>query len=241
MSIIDVEVQRLKALRTIQAALLHLKWLAAATRFEIAMCRYDRSVKAGFKPDQPRVPRGNPGGGQWTGEGGSSSGSGSQGNEPNDDRPEQPGDRPSKSSERMAVVKEVARRILQTGESIATLARMNSWLQTFSAEIETYNDPPRALDELQRNASTPTPGYDIHHIVEQTPAERDGFSREVIDSPDNMVRVPRLKHQEINSWYQTKNDEFDGVSPREYLSGRSWEVRRSVGLDALRKHGVLKP
>lgn len=204
------------------------------------MARHNRALKAGFNPDQPRVPRGGPGGGQWSGEG-SSGGGNSQGGIPKNEPPEQPGDRPPKSPDRMAVLKEVARRILQTGESITTIARMSSWLQTYSAEIETYNDPPKSLEELHRDASTPMPGYDIHHIVEQNQAEHDGFSREVIDSPGNLVRVPRLKHQEINSWYQTKNDEFGGMSPREYLSGRNWDVRRSVGLDALKGFGVLKP
>ncbi|MFZ0846751.1 MAG: hypothetical protein WAM62_13245, partial [Pseudolabrys sp.] len=85
---------------------------------------------------------------------------------------------------------------------------------------------------MQQAVSTSAPGYDIHHIVEQAQAERDGFSRESIDSPDNLVRIPTLKHQEINGWYQTKNPAFDGMSPREYLSGRSWDVRRAVGLDA---------
>jgi hypothetical protein len=51
-------------------------------------------------------------------------------------------------------------------------------------------------------ASMPAPGYDIHHIVEQT--EQDGLPREVIDDPNNLTLVPRLKHQEINAWYQTR-------------------------------------
>jgi hypothetical protein len=93
---------------------------------------------------------------------------------------------------------------------------------------------------LQRGVSTPAPGYDIHHIVEQTQAANDGFPKEVINSPQNLVRIPRLRHQEINAWYQTKNPKYGGVTPREYLRGRSWEVRRAVGLRALRNFGVLK-
>lgn len=138
-------------------------------------------------------------------------------------------------------MKEIARRIVRTGETVATIAKVARWVQTYSAEIGTYNDPPRSLDELQSAVSTMAPGYDIHHIVEQTAAERAGFAREIIDHPDNLVRVPRLKHQEINAWYQTKNDEYGGVSPREYLEGRSWAVRRAVGLDALKQFKVLEP
>jgi hypothetical protein len=77
---ISDEIERLVSLRAIRNALLRLKWLAAATRFEIAMARHDRALKlaykAGFNPDQPRVPKGNPDGGQWSGAGGGGSGSG---------------------------------------------------------------------------------------------------------------------------------------------------------------------
>ena len=93
---------------------------------------------------------------------------------------------------------------------------------------------------MQRGVSTPAPGYDIHHIVEQTQAANDGFPKEVINSPQNLVRIPRLRHQEINAWYQTGNKDFGGLSPRQYLSGRNWAVRRAVGLEALRKFGVLE-
>jgi hypothetical protein len=37
------------------------------------------------------------------------------------------------------------------------------------------------------------------------------------------------------------NDEFGGLSPREYLRTQAWDVRRSVGLNALIRFGVLKP
>ncbi len=242
---VDPDIRRLMALRAGESGLLRLKWLAAATRFELAMLRYDRALKlalkAGFDPNQPRVPRGNPDGGQWTSGGGGSSGTGPSNRSPRSGKtPEPPDDRPPKSRDRMATVKAVARRVLQTGETVAAAAKAGAWLRTYSAEIASYNDPPKSLEELQRAASTRAPGYDIHHIVEQTHAERDGFTRRIIDSPDNLVRVPRLKHQDINAWYQTKNKDYGGLSPREYLSGRNWEVRRAVGLRALRIHGVLK-
>jgi hypothetical protein len=77
--------------------------------------------------------------------------------------------------------------------------------------------------------------------VEQTQALRDGFPRKAVDAPDNLVRIPTMKHWEINAWYQTANPEFGGKTPREYLAGRNWNVRRKIGLEALRIHGVLKP
>jgi hypothetical protein len=45
----------------------------AALRFETALIRYVNACrKAGFNPNQPRMPAGNPQGGQWTGDGSTS-------------------------------------------------------------------------------------------------------------------------------------------------------------------------
>ncbi|MGH6682332.1 MAG: hypothetical protein ACRECA_00155 [Pseudolabrys sp.] len=221
-----------------------------------------------YNADQPRVPAGNSDGGQWTtvssgggisiavpvsdrfegdGAAGGDTGETGTGNLgqlagdiPTGDPPEIPEERPPTSPERSAALKATAR-LLGPISTVAEIAELGVWLRTYSAQIQSYSDPPKSLEELQRAVSTPANGYDIHHIVEQTQAEKDGFTREVIDGPDNLVLIPRLKHQEITGWYQTKNDDFGDLSPREYLSGRNWEIRKAVGLDALRIFGVLKP
>jgi hypothetical protein len=50
--------------------LLRLKAEVAAFRASLRLQRVLADFKAGFKPDQPRVPAGNPDGGQWTSESG---------------------------------------------------------------------------------------------------------------------------------------------------------------------------
>jgi hypothetical protein len=109
------------------------------------------------------------------------------------------------------------------------------------ASIEAYLDPPKTLEELQQAVATPKKGHDIHHIVERTCAELDGFPRSVINGPENLVRIPRFKHWEINGWYGRPNKDYGGRSPREYLRGRDWNERVRVGLHALIQHEVLKP
>jgi hypothetical protein len=69
MQIVDLEMARRRALNGAASGLLRLKWLAAATRFELALRRHNRALK--YNPDQPRVPAGNSDGGQWTSGGGS--------------------------------------------------------------------------------------------------------------------------------------------------------------------------
>jgi hypothetical protein len=205
-------------------------------------CRIGRrALKYGFNAGQLRVPRGHSDGGQWADQGSLTRPRIRLAGEiPTNDKPQVPKERPPTSRERTAILKEVAKRLGQVGGAISAIAEAGSWIRTYSPVIESYRDPPKTLNELQQAVSTPAAGYDTHHIVEQAQAEAAGFSRGLIDAPENLVRIPRMKHHEINGWYQRANRDFDGLTPREYLSGRNWDVRRAVGLEALRRHGVLK-
>jgi len=238
----DLELQRALALRAVTGGLLRLRWLAAATRFELAMHRHMRALK--YNPDQPRVPRGNPDGGQWTETDGNGNPVGSSrvrlaGDVPTNDPPEIPKERPKTASERSAAAK-LASKILSSAATVAKITELAVWLAPYASGIVSYNDPPKSLDELRQAVSTPDPGYDIHHIVERSSALKSGYPLDVVDGPDNLVRIPRMKHWDINSWYGTPAPEFEGQSPRDYLSGRNWDVRMQVGLEALRQNGVLK-
>jgi hypothetical protein len=243
----DPELSRALALRAIKSQLLRLKWLVAAERFEIAMRRHDRALrracKANFNPDQPRVPRGQREGGQWIDDGGSSGKIRLAGEIPTGDSPKIPKVRPPISAARTAVLKQVARR-LGPAMTIGELAfEAGHWIYEYQAKINSYNDPPKSLEELQNAVSDVSQaGYQDHHIVEQTSAEKDGgFSRELIDSPDNVVRIPTMKHEDINGWSQRPSPAYDLTPPREYLRDKSWEERREVGLQALIENKVLKP
>ena len=240
----DLDIQRLTALLVVEGGLPRLKWLAAATHFEIAMHRHMRALKYGYNSAQPRVPRGDPNGGQWTdgdanGNPVARSRTRLAGDVPTNDRPEIPKERPKTSGERVGWLKAAARMAAEQGVAAAELAKIYPWMTYYASGMQSYTDTPRSLEELQ--SATPGPGYDKHHIVEQSQAENEGYSREAIDSPDNLVVIPRMKHWEINQWYQTRNQDFGGETSREYLSGRSWSVKQSIGFDALKRFGVLKP
>jgi len=118
-----------------------------------------------------------------------------------------------------------------------------SWIHEYHAKIDSYRDPPKSMQELQDAVSERSKaGYQDHHIVERTSAERDGkFSRSMIEGRDNVVRIPTMRHEDINAWYQRPSRRFENLSPREYLRDKSWEERRRVGIQALIENGVLKP
>jgi len=218
------------------------------------------AVKA-FDPNQPRVPAGNSDGGQWTdGSGASSDGAGEDDRagadhrssnvilasfEPDDEPPRIPQKRPPTSRARTRIYKELvtwlARQVVtKSVRALLTILDQAGWLEPAIDSIRSFADPPKSLEQLQKDVSTPAPGYDVHHIVEQTSALRDGFPSSRVNAPENLVRIPRLKHWMITGWYMMKNDRYGDVSPRTYLRGKSWEERQRVGRDALIKHGVLK-
>lgn len=58
----------------VHAPLLRLKWRLAFDRWEQKLACWVQAAKAGFDPNQPRVPAGNSDGGQWASGGGGSNG-----------------------------------------------------------------------------------------------------------------------------------------------------------------------
>lgn len=157
-----------------------------------------------------------------------------------DEPPKLPKERPSTKRDQFRVVKQIAKGVFKK-TTLGKLVEAAAWLYEYVPYVQAYFDEPKGLDELRQSVSTPARGYDIHHIVEQTPAEQDGFSQELIESSDNLVRIPTLKHWEITGWAARKNDQFGGLSPREYLRGKDWEERMRVGRQGLVEHGVLEP
>ncbi len=102
-------------------------------------------------------------------------------------------------------------------------------------------DDPRTLDELVQLSKDPSrqhAGYERHHIVEQGPNE-GRFSDDQMEGPDNVIAIPYYKHRDISDFYSTK-DETLGMTPRDYLRGKSFEEQYRYGLGILRKFGVLK-
>jgi hypothetical protein len=226
----------------------NVAWL----RFKLAFEQL--RLKAGFNPDQPRDELG-----RWSDGGGINDSRvvsdaipdndwrrGAQ-YAANNERPpppmghnkppsDIPKERPPTARERNAIATRAAR---SSGRLGAILA-IGTWLYELYPSIKSYRDPPKTLQELQEAVSSPQSGYDKHHVVERTSAAQDGFSKSDIDGPGNLVLVPRMKHWEINGWYSTRNEDFGGLTPRDYLRGKSWDERQRIGLDALEKFGVLK-
>lgn len=125
------------------------------------------------------------------------------------------------------------------GSALVTFFRAARWLTDYRDEIRTSFDPPRSLRELQDAVGVSRPGTEVHHINEEAAAEKAGDPKWLINGDDNLVRIPKRQHRDISDYYQTKSGDFDGLSPREWLEGKSWKERREFGLLTLKKFNVL--
>jgi hypothetical protein len=154
-----------------------------------------RLLKANFDPDEPRIPKGEPGAGQWTYEegyaqppapganapGAASSGGGA-GPEPpagagGEEPPAIPPEPPATPQERNSFGRRAAewlKRALAAGEkagppqarAFLRILRTTWWLGENLPRILSYLDEPKTLEELQNAVSNPRLGYQRHHIVE---------------------------------------------------------------------------
>ncbi|MGP7985425.1 hypothetical protein [Rhodoblastus sp.] len=80
-------------------------------------------------------------------------------------------------------------------------------------------------------------GYDYHHIVEQS-ASGD-IPESELQSTKNIIRIPRLLHEEINAQYAQPRFELSG-SLRASLNGASFDDRWKKGLEVMHDIGLLK-
>ncbi len=250
-----------------------------------------KELERKYDPNQPRVPRGHPDGGQWT----DGSGAESDGGEGDDAEEVNPGEIPFTDAEYESVlaIREEIRAILaeaghldallilaahrRGGGKLEELKKMLGPLRDAVAELISTNQVVRLYVLLKiaeasvRNligyASDPEeweeiiaeedfrfferarqfkkfyehksdPDRDWHHIVEKDADFPEWLKHNTV----NMVQIPRAKHWEISQFYSTANDDWPylGLSPREWLRGKSWEEHFEHGIDILKKFRALK-
>jgi len=124
------------------------------------------------------------------------------------------------------------------------------WLGTQVGRFLSQFDDPKPLDDLiaaEKNDDPPRKfGYQTHHIVEvhrnsdDPLANSNNFTSDQLESDANKVRIPYYMHEKISSFYSTPSEQYAGLSPREYLRGKSWNEQYQFGLKAMRDAGALK-
>jgi hypothetical protein len=132
---------------------------------------------------------------------------------PLDEPPEIPKDEPPRKN-RYETIKAIGRWMIaalaagldDAVERWRIALTLTSWIVKsplyYSDQLIANLDPPKTLEELQNALDTQQRGYQEYHIVEKSSADADGFSWWQINSRDNVVLIPSMKHREITTWFR---------------------------------------
>ena len=116
-------------------------------------------------------------------------------------------------------------------------------------QLRASMDSPKTLEELQRPPTENTLGYQLHHVVEQIPANVakspiidaiEKFGRAALDDPCNLVWASTFKHELISDYYNSKDEGDPTRLRRQVVDDLDFAGQFAAGLAALRKFGVLK-
>ena len=156
---------------------------------------------------------------------------------------------------------------IDVASDIATVADLTKVAEDLAAEVsyskvalEFAEQGPRALRSLMvdtQEASFPSyqsflktdvekrygpagEGYEYHHIVEQ--GMNDGrFAQRQLQSTYNIIRIPKLLHEEVNAFYASKIPGVSGDLPfREFLKPKSFEEQQAWGRWALERMDIVQ-
>lgn len=132
--------------------------------------------------------------------------------------------------------------VQRTAEVVDSTKWLIGQVPNIVVSVDTFLEGPKDLSELIESAKGPSqPGYQNHHIVEQGPQNDDLSPEEKrrINSPEDQVRIPVYEHQGLTNYYRNYDRRL-GMTPRQYLRGKSFDERYQFGLEQLRKRGLIK-
>ena len=97
-----------------------------------------------------------------------------------------------------------------------------------------------SMSAFKRANGSAGEGYEWHHIVEQSQIKKSGFSPEEIHNTNNVTRIETSVHREVSRYYSTKQGDLGGLTPRDYLRGRSYEFQFDFGKDILNRFHTVR-
>jgi hypothetical protein len=117
------------------------------------------------------------------------------------------------------------------------VGKENEGFDTFEAfkKLDAFSQ-----EDMEKRFGAAGDGYEYHHIVEQGQGGVKLSARE-LNSTRNIVRIPKLLHEEITSEYATKFDRGPmGGALRSRVRDLTYEQQRRFGVEAMRRLGIIK-
>lgn len=95
-------------------------------------------------------------------------------------------------------------------------------------------------DDFEKRFGPAGDGYEYHHIVEQGGPNEKNIAPELLHSTENMIRIPKILHEEISSIYSKAAPDTEGLSLRQWLSTKPYAFQRDRGLKIMRDLGIIR-
>jgi hypothetical protein len=142
----------------------------------------------------------------------------------------------------MGGVRSKAQAVEDFMEETGASERAGGWLGRIFARFLSRLDNPKTLEELKAQVNrtqAENAGYEKHHIVEEGP-NAGAIPDSQLQGDDNVVSIPYYIHRDISDYYSTSDPDLGGMTPRDYLRGKSFEEQYQFGLRVMRRFGALK-
>ncbi|HEX9490984.1 MAG TPA: hypothetical protein VF930_11905 [Stellaceae bacterium] len=122
--------------------------------------------------------------------------------------------------------------------------RVSAELESFPSHDAFVKDLASIAEWLLKRFGPAGDGYDYHHIVEQGGENSEKIPAEQLHNTDNIIRIPRLVHEAINSYmynsYMYKKKDGTGMTYREWLPKQPYSVQRATGIEIMRDLGIIR-
>lgn len=109
------------------------------------------------------------------------------------------------------------------------------------AAFDFYKTGPHTLAELNAAADAASePGYDDHHIVTQGGKNGQNIPQELLQSPENIVRIPTILHEGINAEYFKASEVDPSMTVYQWLQTQPFDVQYEEGIKIMQKLDIIK-
>jgi hypothetical protein len=97
----------------------------------------------------------------------------------------------------------------------------------------------RKMDEVtEKRFGSAGSGYQYHHIVEQGGANADNIPADLLNSTENIIRLPTLVHELINTMYSREATQEPGSTLRQWVQKKPYDEQLAFGVQILRDLGI---
>ncbi len=96
----------------------------------------------------------------------------------------------------------------------------------------------KTFKTLKKHLGSSGEGNEWHHIVEQCQVNKSGFAKELINNPENMIKLTVEDHRKVSSFYSSLYEDT-GMTFRNWLAGQDIVTQYKEGIRVLKMLKII--